>query len=55
MNQLWRHAKKNVLADRPTLSIEQSAEAASQYILGLSPQERLCKAGVFSGNFWLTT
>lgn len=54
MDQLWRHVKKDALADRPTLSIDQSADAACQYILGLSPKERLRKAGVLSGNFWLT-
>jgi hypothetical protein len=53
MDQLWRHVKGQALADRPTLSIDQSADAACQYILQLSPQERLRKAGVFSGNFWL--
>jgi hypothetical protein len=55
MDQLWRHVKRDALADRPTLSIDQSAEAACQYILQLSPREWLRKAGVLSGNFWLTT
>ena len=54
MDQLWRHVKKDALADRPTLSIDQSADAACRYILELSPKERLLKAGVLSGNFWLT-
>ena len=37
-----------------TLSIEASALAACQYLIDLSPRERLRKAGVLSGNFWLT-
>jgi transposase len=55
MDQLWRHVKKDALADRPTRSIDQSAEAACRYILELSPRERLRKAGVLSGYFWLAT
>jgi hypothetical protein len=54
MDHLWRHTKRDALANQPTLSIEQSAQAACQYILDLSPTERLRKAGVLSGDFWLT-
>jgi hypothetical protein len=54
MDRLWRHTKGYVLADRPTWSIDASADAVCQYILGLQPHERLQKAGIFSGNFWLT-
>jgi DDE superfamily endonuclease len=54
MDHLWRQGKGGALADRPTLSIDQSADAACRYILEMSPGERLQKAGVFSGNFWLT-
>ena len=55
MDHLWRHTKREAVGDRPTVSIEQSARAACQYILDLSPEERLRKAGVLSGNFWLAT
>ncbi len=54
MDHLWRHTKHDGLANQQTLSVEQSAQAACQYILDLSPTERLRKAGVLSGNFWLT-
>jgi transposase len=54
MDHLWRHVKGRALADRPTRSIEHSADAACRYVLEMSPGERLQKAGVFSGNFWLT-
>ena len=53
MDHLWRHTKQYGLANQPTHSIDQSAEAACQYILDLRPRERLRKAGVLSGDFWL--
>ena len=54
MDHLWRHTKRETLGDRATLTVDQSAMAASQYIIDLSPCDRLRKAGVLSGNFWLT-
>jgi transposase len=54
MDQLWRHSKAPALADCPTTSIDASAFALCDYIIGLSPYERLRKAGVLSGHFWLT-
>jgi transposase len=54
MDHLWRHVKGRSLADRTTRSIEDSANQACQDFLSMTPHERLRKAGVFSGNFWLT-
>jgi transposase len=54
MDHLWRQMKRRALANRRTCSIDGSADAACQYIIGLSRQERLRQAGVLSGNFWLT-
>jgi DDE superfamily endonuclease len=54
MDHLWRHVKGQGLADRATVSIDTSADRACQYLLDLSPRERLRKAGVLSGHFWLT-
>lgn len=54
MDQLWRHAKREALSNCPTRTIDESALALCQYIIGLGPRERLRQAGVFSGNFWLT-
>lgn len=54
MDHLWRQVKGRALADRPTRSIDGSADAACRYVLDMSRHERLKKAGVFSGNFWLT-
>jgi DDE superfamily endonuclease len=55
MDHLWRHTKREALGDRATVTITRSALDACQYIIDLSPHERLQKAGVLSGNFWLTT
>jgi transposase len=54
MDHLWRHMKRETLASRATLSIEVSALAACQYLIDMSPRDRLEKAGVLSGHFWLT-
>jgi transposase len=54
MDQLWRRVKGRMVASRPTRSIDESADSTCQYILNLSPRQRLKKAGVMSGNFWLT-
>ncbi len=53
MDQLWRRTKGPALADCPTASIDASALALCQHIIDLSPRERLRKAGVSSGHFWL--
>ena len=55
MDHLWRHAKRQAVGDRPTVSIDESALAVCQYLIDLSPRERLQQAGVLPGNFWLTT
>lgn len=54
MDQLWRHATRETLANCPTQSIDMSAMALCQYLIDLSPRERLRQAGVLSGKFWLT-
>jgi transposase len=54
MDHLWRHTKREALGDRETETIMKSALDACQYILEMSPRERLRKAGVLSGKFWLT-
>jgi hypothetical protein len=54
MDTLWKQVKREALGDRPTQSIDRSAEAACEQILAMRPQDRLRQAGVLSGNFWLT-
>jgi DDE superfamily endonuclease len=53
MDTLWKHVKRDALGDRPTVSIDRSAEIACEQIVAMSPQDRLRQAGVLSGNFWL--
>jgi hypothetical protein len=55
MDHLWRYVKGRVLANRPVASIDTAADQACQAVLALSRRERLRKAGVLSGHFWLTT
>jgi hypothetical protein len=54
MDHLGRPVTGRALANRATPSIDVSADHACQYILAMSRHERLRKAGVLSGNFWLT-
>ena len=53
MDHLWRYVKGRVLANRPVTSIDTAADQACQAILALSRRERLRKAEVLSGHFWL--
>jgi hypothetical protein len=53
LDHLFRFVKTCALANRPTRSTDASAMAACHYIYTLSRRERLVKAGVLSGNFWL--
>jgi hypothetical protein len=46
--------KGRSLANQATQSIDESAHNACQDIFNMSPRERLRKAGILSGNFWLT-
>jgi hypothetical protein len=55
MDHLFRFVKTRAVANRPTRSIDASAMAACRYIYTLRRQERLVKAGVLSGSFWLYT
>ena len=55
MDHLWRAVKGRGVANRQTVSIDDSADKACNHILNMSRRERLQKAGLLSGNFWLTT
>lgn len=55
MDHLWRFVKGRALANQPTRSVDASADLACQYLLRMSAHQRLTKAGVLSGHFWLTT
>jgi transposase len=55
MDHIWRFVKKNTQANRARMKIDDAAMFASQYLLRMSRQERLKKAGVLSENFWLAS
>jgi transposase len=55
MDHLFRSVKGCGVANRRTLSIDDSAMIACRHIYHLNPQERLIKAGILSANFWLTS
>jgi hypothetical protein len=53
MDQLWRERKRLVAANRQPETIDSLAQQAENWLLDLSPQEALRKAGVLSNDFWL--
>jgi hypothetical protein len=53
MDHLWRSVKGRGVANRPTISIDDSADKACDHILKMSRYERLKKAGILSDDFWL--
>lgn len=53
VDHLWRQLKKDVLANEPLPNLEATLKRAWSYLNDLSPRERLQKAGVLSGHFWL--
>jgi transposase len=53
VDHLWRHLKKDILANEPLPDLETTLKRAWSYLADLSPHERLRKAGVLSGHFWL--
>jgi len=53
VDHLWRHVKQDVLANEATPDVKASLARACEYITSLTHKERLRKAGVLSGNFWL--
>jgi hypothetical protein len=54
MDHLWKHTKREALGDQKTETVDRSTLDACQYLIDLSPHERLREAGVLSGDFWLT-
>jgi len=64
MDHLWRSVQKDVSADRQWPTVDEHADQAERWVLGLSNREALRQAGILSGdfrlrnlweNFWLPT
>ena len=53
MDHLWKELKRLIAANRQYPTIDQEAQYAERWLLDLTDQEALRKAGVLSGNFWL--
>ena len=53
MDRLWKWGKDKICANKQYLSIDYQADRFTEYLLGLSAQEALRKAGLLSGRFWL--
>jgi hypothetical protein len=53
MEQLWRQATSQALANGSPLPIETKAMKLCQCLIDLQPKERLRKAGVLAPDFWL--
>lgn len=53
VDHLWRHLKRDILANEPLPDLELTLQRAWSYLADLSSRERLRKAGVLSGRFWL--
>jgi transposase len=55
VDHLWRHLKKDVLANEPLPNMDATLKRAWSYLADLSPRERLQKAGALSKSFWLAS
>ncbi len=53
MDHLWRHGKEVMSANHQYASIDEQVERFIGYLDGLSADEALTKAGVYSEDFWL--
>jgi hypothetical protein len=53
MDRLWRWGKERICANRHHTDIDSQAELFVEYLLSLSPQQAIRKAGTLSGRFWL--
>jgi transposase len=53
VDHLWRHGKGEICANRQYGSIDELVRRFSHYLMSLSAEEALRKAGVLSEDFWL--
>jgi len=53
LDHLWKELKRRIAANRQFETIDEQAEYAEQWILGLSNRQARRKAGMLSKNFWL--
>jgi transposase len=53
VDHLWKELKRLVAANRQFPTIDDEADHAERWFLGLTPREALRKAGILSKDFWL--
>ena len=53
MDHLWKELKRNISANRQYAAIDEHAEWAERWVLGLTPRQARKKAGVLSHDYWL--
>jgi hypothetical protein len=53
VDHLWRELKRLIAANRQFPAIDDEADQAERWFLGLTPCEALRKVGVLSGKYWL--
>jgi len=52
-DQFWKELKRLVTANRQFRTVDEEADYAEQWLLGLTPTEARRKAGILSHDFWL--
>jgi hypothetical protein len=53
MDQLWKELRGDLAANRQFRNIAEAVDYAEQWILKLTDNQALQKAGVFSKSYWL--
>lgn len=53
MDHLWRAPKQKIAANRQSRTVDEQAEWAERFLMGLTRRQTLRKAGVLSDRFWL--
>jgi transposase len=53
MDHLWKELKRWMAANRQFRTIDEGAQYAEHWVLGLSTQEARRKTGILSKNYWL--
>jgi transposase len=53
VDHLWKELKRLIAANRQFRTIDDEADYAERWLLGLTAQEALRKAGILSEDFWI--
>ena len=53
MDHVWKELDRNIAPNRRYRTVDDLADWAGRYIMGLTGKQALTKAGILSGHFWL--